>query len=61
MTCVWIVFGINLAVLIEFFFWYGRYSSVVVCGEELDLKGKAVCYGEAGAGEYGKGVGRLQI
>ena len=27
-------------------------------GEELDLKGKAVCYGEAG--EYGKGVGRLQ-
>ena len=30
-------------------FWYGRYASVVVCGEELDLKGKAVCYGEAGA------------
>ena len=33
-------------------FWYRRYASVVVCGEELDLKGKAVCYGEAG--EYGK-------
>ena len=30
-------------------FWYRRYASVVVCGEELDLKGKAVCYGEAGA------------
>ena len=43
-----------------FLVWKVCVSSVVVCGEELDLKGKAVCYGEAGAGEYGKGVGRLQ-
>ena len=56
------LFGLFLGLILLFIecFWYGRYASVVVCGEELDLKGKAVCYGEAGAGEYGKGVGRLQ-
>ena len=57
------LFGLFLRLILLFIecFWYGRYASVVVCGEELDLKGKAVCYGEAGLGSMARAWGGFRV